>query len=84
MTPSDDSNWNSLQWRRRLERFGEDDGPVVAAGPRGEVDGIWSVVFIDFCHGADSCTVNWANSQTRAARLHLSWAEGCAISMSNS
>jgi len=32
--------WDSLQWRRRLERFGEDDGPIIAAGPDGEVDGI--------------------------------------------
>lgn len=41
MTPQDVSQWNSLQWRRRLERFGSDDGPVIAAGPEGEVDGIW-------------------------------------------
>lgn len=40
MTPQDTTQWNSLQWRRRLERFGEDDGPIVAAGPRDEVDGI--------------------------------------------
>jgi len=40
MTPEDTTNWNSLQWRRRLERFGEDDGPIIAAGPDGEVDGI--------------------------------------------
>ncbi|KIW88134.1 uncharacterized protein Z519_11245 [Cladophialophora bantiana CBS 173.52] len=40
MTPQDVSQWNSLQWRRRLERFGEDDGPVIAAGPKGEVDGV--------------------------------------------
>lgn len=39
-TPEDTSKWDSLQWRRRLERFGEDDGPVIAAGPDGEVDGI--------------------------------------------
>jgi hypothetical protein len=26
-----------------LERFGEDDGPIVAAGPSGEVDGVWWV-----------------------------------------
>jgi acid phosphatase len=41
MTPDDVSNWDSLQWRRRLERFGEDDGPMIAAGAGGEVDGIW-------------------------------------------
>ncbi|EXJ91150.1 hypothetical protein A1O1_04259 [Capronia coronata CBS 617.96] len=40
LTPQDDLRWNSLQWRRRLERFGHDDGPVIAAGPAGEVDGI--------------------------------------------
>ncbi|OAG34831.1 hypothetical protein AYO21_10993 [Fonsecaea monophora] len=40
MTPQDVSQWNSLQWRRRLERFGEDDGPVIAAGPKGQVDGV--------------------------------------------
>jgi acid phosphatase len=40
MTPDDDGKWNSLQWRRRLERFGEDDGPIIAAGAGGEVDGI--------------------------------------------
>ncbi|KIW70255.1 hypothetical protein PV04_02542 [Phialophora macrospora] len=40
MTPEDMSEWNSLQWRRRLEMFGEDDGPVIAAGPKGQVDGV--------------------------------------------
>jgi acid phosphatase len=40
MTPSDTTKWNSLQWRRRLERFGEDDGPTIATGPNGTVDGI--------------------------------------------
>jgi acid phosphatase len=34
------SNWSALQWRRRLETFGPDDGPVVASGPQGEVDAI--------------------------------------------
>ena len=32
--------WDSLQWRRRLERFGQDDGPIIAAGAGGEVDGV--------------------------------------------
>ncbi|KAK5210341.1 hypothetical protein LTR41_004009 [Exophiala xenobiotica] len=40
MTTDDISRWDSLQWRRRLETFGDDDGPLVAAGPAGEVDGI--------------------------------------------
>lgn len=35
-----DSNWTPLQWRRRLETFGTDDGPVVASGRRGEADAI--------------------------------------------
>jgi len=39
-TPHDVTQWDSLQWRRRLERFGHDDGPTIAAGPNGEVDGI--------------------------------------------
>ena len=34
------AEWSSLQWRRRLETFGSDDGPVIAAGPRGEVDAV--------------------------------------------
>ncbi|KAF8863837.1 histidine acid phosphatase-like protein [Acephala macrosclerotiorum] len=32
--------WTSMQWRRRLETFGADDGPVIASGPRGEVDDV--------------------------------------------
>ena len=40
MTPQDITQWDSLQWRRRLERFGDDDGPVIAAGPNGQVDGV--------------------------------------------
>jgi acid phosphatase len=35
-----DSKWTPLQWRRRLETFGNDDGPVLAAGPLGEVDAV--------------------------------------------
>ena len=35
-----DSKWTPLQWRRRLETFGSDDGPVIASGPRGEVDAV--------------------------------------------
>lgn len=40
MSSLDATSWDSLQWRRRLERFGEDDGPIPAAGPNGEVDGV--------------------------------------------
>lgn len=35
------SEWDSLQWRRRLETFNDvDDRPVLAAGPSGDVDNI--------------------------------------------
>lgn len=29
-----------VQWKRRLETFGIDDGPVIATGPKGELDSI--------------------------------------------
>lgn len=32
--------WTPMQWRRRLETFGADDRPVLASGPRGEVDDV--------------------------------------------
>ncbi len=35
-----EGKWSAMQWRRRLETFGSDDGPVIASGPRGEVDNI--------------------------------------------
>jgi len=34
------SHWSPLQWRRRLETFGSDDGPVIASGPQGEADAV--------------------------------------------
>ncbi len=34
------SNWSALEWRRRLETFGSDDGPVIASGPQGQVDAV--------------------------------------------
>ncbi|RMZ79049.1 hypothetical protein DV737_g3597, partial [Chaetothyriales sp. CBS 132003] len=40
MIPGGASSWDSLRWRRRLERFGSDDGPLIASGAGGEVDGI--------------------------------------------
>ncbi|KAI4123867.1 MAG: hypothetical protein LQ347_005979 [Umbilicaria vellea] len=40
MTKTEGSSWNELQWRRRIETFGIDDGPVIAAGPRGEIDAV--------------------------------------------
>jgi hypothetical protein len=41
MHPTDTSKWDQLSYRRRIETFGVDDGPVVAAGPKGEFDAIW-------------------------------------------
>ena len=39
-TSEDMSSWDELKWARRMETFGADDGPVIAEGPRGEVDGV--------------------------------------------
>lgn len=33
--------WDTMTYRRRLETFGLNDLPVVAAGPHGELDSIW-------------------------------------------
>lgn len=41
MTNTDWSTWNDFQWRRRMETFGDDDRPVLAAGPSGLVDTVW-------------------------------------------
>ena len=41
MTKTDSLSWDEFQWRRRIETFGEDDGPVTATGPKGEIDGVW-------------------------------------------
>jgi acid phosphatase len=40
MSTPDSSNWTPLQWRRRLETFGNDDSPIVASGPEGEYDAV--------------------------------------------
>lgn len=40
MEDRDGKQWSSLEWRRRLETFGPDDGPALAAGSDGETDGI--------------------------------------------
>ncbi|KAL1856230.1 hypothetical protein Plec18167_006541 [Paecilomyces lecythidis] len=34
------SQWNSFQWRRKMEAFGRDDEAVVSLGPEGEIEGI--------------------------------------------
>ena len=43
MTRKDGTEWDELRWKRRIETFGRDDGPVVTAGPSGDVDGVWRV-----------------------------------------
>ncbi|KAI9887100.1 MAG: hypothetical protein M1823_001090 [Watsoniomyces obsoletus] len=40
MTNPDGSSWDKFEWRRQLETFGNDDEPVIASGPRGNVDSI--------------------------------------------
>lgn len=37
---AEEGKWSPLQWRRRLETFGSDDGAILASGPRGEVDSV--------------------------------------------
>lgn len=41
MSTQDWSRFDEFRYRRRLERFGDDDMPVVVTGPKGETDGIW-------------------------------------------
>ena len=41
MTTTDWSSWDKLEWSRQLETFGDNDVPVLAAGPKGQVDGTW-------------------------------------------
>lgn len=41
LTDDDESGWNGLKWRRRLETFGNGDTPVRASGPKGQVDALW-------------------------------------------
>jgi acid phosphatase len=49
MTKTDWSHWDDFKYRRRLETFGIDDGPVIATGPGGEFDGIWFVLRLHRC-----------------------------------
>lgn len=35
------NGWDTLQYRRRLETFGVNDLPTIAAGPIGELNAIW-------------------------------------------
>lgn len=32
--------FSTLEWKRRLETFGPDDAPVIATGPKGELDAV--------------------------------------------
>ena len=41
MTNTDWSSWDKLQWRRRLETFGDNDASILASGPDGEIDTVW-------------------------------------------
>lgn len=41
MSTKDWSQWGELKYRRRIETFGDDDGPVIATGPDGEFDAVW-------------------------------------------
>ncbi|UPX16507.1 Acid phosphatase [Ascochyta rabiei] len=40
MSTKDFSQWDQLKYRRRIEIFGMDDGPVIASGPNNEFDAI--------------------------------------------
>lgn len=41
----DESGWDRLKWRRRLETFGDNDTPVSGTGPKGQVDALWYVTY---------------------------------------
>jgi acid phosphatase len=56
MAKTDWSHWDDFKYRRRLETFGIDDGPVIAAGPGGEFDGIW---FVPSMYFSILCTNFW-------------------------
>ena len=37
------SSWDNFNWRRQMERFGDNDEALTAVGPEGESRGIWQV-----------------------------------------
>lgn len=43
-----DKKWNAMQWRRRLETFGNDDGPIIAKVSRGNLlqEAAWTLSVI--------------------------------------
>ncbi|KAI9808107.1 MAG: hypothetical protein M1825_004564 [Sarcosagium campestre] len=57
MTKDDSGSWDKLEWRRRLETFGQDDSPVLAIGPTGQLDAI--------------CNLGELTDQGRASTLSL-------------
>ncbi|KAF1927214.1 phosphoglycerate mutase-like protein [Didymella exigua CBS 183.55] len=40
MSTKDFTQWDQLKYRRRIETFGVDDGPVIASGPANEFDAV--------------------------------------------
>jgi acid phosphatase len=40
----DMSTWDGFQWRRKMEAFGNNDEAIIATGPGGEIEAIWSVI----------------------------------------
>ncbi|KAK2751063.1 hypothetical protein FQN57_000138 [Myotisia sp. PD_48] len=40
LTKQDMSSWDTFQWKRRMERFGDHDEPIIATGPDSELEGI--------------------------------------------
>lgn len=43
---NDLSSWDGFQWRRKIETFGDNDEARVAAGPGGNLESIWLVVYV--------------------------------------
>jgi len=39
----DMASWDGFQWRRKMEAFGDNDEPIIARGPGGEIEAIWLV-----------------------------------------
>lgn len=83
MATTDWSKWDSLKYRRRLETFGIDDGPIIASGPNGEFDAIWSAIHMPLPSTnppANSPTASLENSQIKAEKQPSRSASGSATS----
>ena len=64
MTNTDWSTWSNLQWRRRLETFGEDDASIIAKGSDEKLDGIWCafrVRGVTMDNDANLVIASWVN-----------------------